>query len=118
MAIPIILSVPSYKFTIENESQKSEPEVKAVEKSEGRIITARVTQYTLLGTMASGKQVYDGAIACPRAIKLGTAVEIDGIEYICEDRLSLKYDNRFDIWQQDYDTAITWGIREKEIIIK
>jgi 3D (Asp-Asp-Asp) domain-containing protein len=110
-----VLSAPK-TYTIEN--TRPEPEPEAVKTEPARIVKAKITQYTLLGTMASGKQVYDGAIACPRAIKLGTRVEIDGIEYICEDRLSVKYDNRFDIWQQDYETAITWGIREKEVVIK
>lgn len=36
--------------------------------------------------MASGKPVYVGAVACPRNLKLGTRVEIDGNTYQCEDR--------------------------------
>lgn len=109
-----ILSVPK-TYTIEN--IRPEPEAK-IEKSEDRIITAKITQYTLKGIMASGLEVYNGSIACPRSIPLKTRVEIDGIEYICEDRLSVRYDNRFDIWQQDLFSAIQWGIREKEVIIK
>ncbi len=72
-----------------------------------------VTQYVLKGVMASGKEVYDGAIACPRNIELGTKVEIGGIEYVCEDRTHFKNDGTFDIWQQDYDVAIEWGRRVK-----
>ena len=36
--------------------------------------------------MASGKPVYVGAVACPRNLKLGTEVQIDGSTYRCEDR--------------------------------
>ncbi len=37
------------------------------------------------------------AIACPRLLKLGTVVEIDGRRYVCEDRTARKFDGRFDI---------------------
>jgi hypothetical protein len=37
------------------------------------------------------------AVACPRAIGLGTILQIRGMLYICEDRLARKYDSRFDI---------------------
>jgi hypothetical protein len=37
------------------------------------------------------------AVACPRAIGLGTILQIRGMLYICEDRLAKKYDSRFDI---------------------
>ena len=36
-------------------------------------------------------------IACPRSIKFGTIIEINGKMYVCEDRLARKYDSRFDI---------------------
>jgi hypothetical protein len=36
--------------------------------------------------MASGRSVYEGAVACPRSLKLGTYVEINGRVYVCEDR--------------------------------
>ena len=36
-------------------------------------------------------------IACPRKYPLGSVFEIKGKEYICEDRLALKYDHRIDI---------------------
>jgi hypothetical protein len=37
------------------------------------------------------------AIACPRFLKLGTMVEVNGRRYVCEDRTAPKYDHRFDI---------------------
>ncbi len=48
---------------------------------------------------ASGADIcgrYDSA-ACPRAIPLGTFVEIRGAMYVCEDRTARKYDGRFDV---------------------
>ena len=37
------------------------------------------------------------AVACPPLLKLGTAVEINGKKYICEDRTAPKFRDRFDI---------------------
>jgi hypothetical protein len=37
------------------------------------------------------------AVACPPLLKFGTAVEINGRRYVCEDRTAPKYRDRFDI---------------------
>jgi hypothetical protein len=37
------------------------------------------------------------AVACPPLLKLGTAVEINGKKYLCEDRTAPKFRDRFDI---------------------
>lgn len=77
-----------------------------------------ITAYCLnKNLMASGKEVYNGAIACPRKIPLGTNIIINNTKYICEDRLSLKYDNRFDIWMKDCNDAIQFGKQKLPIII-
>jgi len=58
------------------------------------------------------------AVACPRAIPLGTMVEIDGKDYECVDRLAPKYDNRYDI-SCDKDTECPAKVTGyKEVIIK
>lgn len=71
--------------------------------------------------MASTKRAYVGAIACPRNIKLGTKVSVDNKDYICEDRVSLKYPDRFDIFmgygEEAYNKAINYGNQTKEIKI-
>jgi hypothetical protein len=36
-------------------------------------------------------------VACPRRIGLGTVIEIRGTTYVCEDRLSDKFNRRFDV---------------------
>ena len=47
-----------------------------------------------LGTNICGR---NNVAACPRILPLGTMIEIDGKQYICEDRLAIKFDDRFDI---------------------
>lgn len=107
--------------------EKEENPVKDI--SSGSPYNAKITAYTKKETcpdrkciMANGKEAYIGAIACPRRIKLGTRAIIDGIEYICSDRTSLKYDGRFDIWfgetEEDYQRALKFGKQIKEVIIK
>jgi hypothetical protein len=93
------------------------------------IINADVTQYTKVETCpnhqcqtASGRYITakdKDVIACPRRYKLKTTrVIIDGKEYVCEDRLNIKYNSRFDIWNgNDYWGAIEWGVKNKTIII-
>jgi|TARA_Y100000310_G_scaffold207361_1_gene207869 3D (Asp-Asp-Asp) domain-containing protein len=66
---------------------------------------------------ASGTRTRKGIIACPRNIEFGTEIIIDGKRYICEDRLSLKYDNRFDIWFPTKKQAIEFGKQEKIVSI-
>jgi 3D (Asp-Asp-Asp) domain-containing protein len=100
------------------------PEVSAKEIPKN-IITATITGYNALpnqtqgdpNIMASGKNVYVGAIACPRKYPFGTKVEIDNVIYTCEDRLNIKYDNRFDIFFEHYEDAINWGKQTKQVII-
>jgi len=71
--------------------------------------------------MANGKEVHDGAIACPGFVPLGAKISIDGFVayYKCEDRMGLKYRNGnfFDIWFQDCDDALTFGRQTLEVKI-
>lgn len=67
--------------------------------------------------MASGKAVYVGAAACPRAIPFGTQIEILGSIYTCEDRLAEKFDMRFDIFIPDYNEALKFGIQKTSVKI-
>ena len=70
-------------------------------------------------TMASGKKVYKGAIACPRDMELGTKIEVVGYgEYICEDRLNIRYTNNFDIYMETRAEALKFGRRNLNYIIK
>lgn len=67
--------------------------------------------------MASGKEVYDGAIACPRGVKLRSIVVIDGKAYVCHDRTNKRLDGRYDVFTYDYSEAIQWGVQRKVIQI-
>lgn len=90
---------------------------------------AKVTAYSEVDschypncTMASNKRAYVGAIACPRSIKLGTKVNIEGLgDYTCEDRTAEKYDGRFDIFmgykEEAHIKALAFGKQTKKIII-
>lgn len=62
--------------------------------------------------MASGKEVYDGAVACPPELKFGTKVAIKGKVYVCEDRMAKKFSQRFDVWMPSREDAVQWGKQE------
>lgn len=69
--------------------------------------------------MASGKEVYDGAIACPSILKFGDVIKIHGFEYVCEDRMNKRYRDswHFDMFVHDKDVAFELGRRIVEIEI-
>ena len=67
---------------------------------------------------ASGKVATKGLIACPRAIPLGDKVVINGQEYECADRTHKRFDGRYDIWHENYDDAIEFGIQHLAVIHK
>lgn len=70
--------------------------------------------------MASGKEVYEGALACPDAIIIregkrvfGTKIEIEGLGvFTCEDRMAKKHrdkEHKFDIFMESEDDAWDFG---------
>jgi len=60
---------------------------------------------------ASGRPVGNGVVACPRRFAFGTKFRINGLDYVCWDRLHPKYDDRFDIWKASKDEALAFGRR-------
>jgi len=61
-------------------------------------------------------------VACPRNLKLGTKVMIDGFTYTCEDRYSTYLDAKrglptFDIFTENQSEALSWGIKERVVTI-
>lgn len=65
--------------------------------------------------MASGKKVYKGAIACPRALSFGSIVEIKDMgKFVCEDRMNIRYKNNFDIFMESKDEALSFGRKTLE----
>lgn len=55
-------------------------------------------------------------VACPRRISLGKEIFIDGVPYVCMDRLAEKYDDRFDLFfDKDLIGAKLYGVQIREI---
>ena len=60
-------------------------------------------------TMASGKKVYEGAIA-NNCLPFGTKIEVNGVVKIVEDRMNKRYDcSHFDIFVASKDEAYEIG---------
>jgi 3D (Asp-Asp-Asp) domain-containing protein len=60
-------------------------------------------------TMASGKKVYDGAIA-NNCLDFGTKVKVNGKIKIVEDRMNSRYDcDHFDIFMDSHAEAVAFG---------
>lgn len=72
---------------------------------------------------AAGRDTKAGTtVACPRNLKLGTKVMIDGFVYTCEDRYSTYLDAKrglptFDIFTEDHAAALQWGIKSRTVTI-
>ncbi len=63
-------------------------------------------------TMASGKKVYEGAVA-NNCLPFGTKIEVNGKVKIVEDRMNSRYDcDHFDIYMESHDDAIKFGKQE------
>ena len=91
---------------------------KAVQVSRGAERTATVTAYTWTGNKtASGTWPKEGrTCAGPRNIPFGTVVWIEGVgERIVEDRLALKYDNRYDVFMATENECLEWGIQQRVV---
>jgi len=101
------------------ETQDSDELQLTTDRGAFKIVSATITAYCLKGIMASGKKVYRGAVACHRSIPLGTKLRIgDVIGYVCEDRLSKRYDDgRFDIWIFPCSEALEFGIQYIDVQI-
>ena len=82
-------------------------------------IQATVTAYNSPQSRvtASGMHTREGIVACPRQYPFGTRFKIDGKVYECQDRTSIKYGDRFDIWKPSRMAARTFGRRKLDIIL-
>lgn len=72
-------------------------------------------------TMASGKEVYAGAIACPAQYEFGTEIEVrDMGVYVCEDRMNIRYRHGeyFDFFFEEYEEAIQFGRQTLEYRVR
>jgi 3D (Asp-Asp-Asp) domain-containing protein len=73
---------------------------------------------------AGGNDVKEGwTVACPRSIALGTVVNIEGIgERVCDDRTAQwvedKFGGTFDVFTEDYDEAVQFGRKMRNVVIQ
>lgn len=63
---------------------------------------------------ASGREVHEGLVACPRKFPFGTRFRIGKRIYTCWDRLHRRFDDRFDIWKPSKQEALQFG---KKVLI-
>jgi 3D (Asp-Asp-Asp) domain-containing protein len=138
LLLPIVflaLLVP-YQFTAtgspEISQQKIEEQSLLPERGQSSVekTIKIVTAYSELDSchykgcpMANGKKAQVGYAACPRDIKLGTKIEIEGIgELICGDRTAKSLDGRYDVFMgmgnESYIKAKEFGIKELEVRIE
>ena len=70
---------------------------------------------------ASGKIAEVGMVAT-NLFPFGTKLEIDGLIYTVEDRISTRYNERIDIWvghgQRAHEQAKRLGVKNKLVIVK
>lgn len=66
---------------------------------------------------ASQQPVREGIVACPRHLKFGTWVEIQGKMYQCQDRMNIRYTNNFDIFVFSKSKALAFGRKVLEVKI-
>lgn len=107
---------PARAETVKQEEQKPLETVEEWRTAEFSAYTASVDETDASPlVMASGKMVYVGAIACPRAMKLGSRVEVRGLgEFVCEDRMNIRYENHFDIFKISKAEALAFGRKSLE----
>lgn len=110
--VAVVYREATYSSKIPVPSREISPVLVEVVKAETvepahRVIKARVTGYNTVKAQtdqtpcisATGDDICgrNDVVACPRNLKLGTKVEIDGKTYFCLDRTAKKFDGRFDI---------------------
>ena len=70
------------------------------------------------GLCADGHRPVAGlTVAASRRIPLGTHVVILGHEYIVEDRLARRYDNRFDVFMEKHADAKRYGVKHADVCL-
>jgi len=72
--------------------------------------------YTPGTVMASTKEVYEGAMACPSKYDFGTKIKVNGKTYTCEDRMAKRFRDGeyFDIYMNSQEEALSFGRQKLE----
>jgi 3D (Asp-Asp-Asp) domain-containing protein len=117
----VVVKAETYPATEQNDKEEQDLTDTTSPVAQFSAYTSRVSETDSDPfTMASGKKVYDGAIACPLKYKFGTKIEVKGKVYTCEDRMNSRYQNGeyFDIWFESYDEAIKFGRKDLTYMVK
>lgn len=72
------------------------------------------------GVTASGNDVQENqTMACPQSLDFGTEIHIPELEetFICEDRGSAITSGNLDIYMEDLDEALAFGVQELQVQI-
>lgn len=106
--------------------------MKALQEKLNKTVKASVTMYSRRDSChykvgnkcltAIGRDTKQGVtLACPRAIALGTKVQINGKTYTCEDRtakwVETKFGPTFDIFTENYNEAVAFGRKSLAVTI-
>lgn len=67
------------------------------------------------GITASGLPAQEGVTIASDHLPLGSLVEIDGHTYMVQDRLGGGHTDRIDIYVEDKEKAIRYGVQKKEV---
>lgn len=67
------------------------------------------------GITASGLPAQEGVTIASDHLPFGTLVEIDGHTYMVQDRFGGGYTNKIDIFVEDRQKALSYGVQEKTI---
>jgi 3D (Asp-Asp-Asp) domain-containing protein len=110
-----IVIYPEYQEPQKEEKQTGGAEMEAQEENRAEFTAYSAGDgYTPGIIMASTKEVYEGAIACPSKYKFGTKIEVEGKIYTCEDRMAKRFreGEYFDIYMNDINKALQFGRKE------
>lgn len=69
------------------------------------------------GITASGTVATEGRTIASDHLPFGTVVEIDGVQYVVEDRFGGGYNNKIDVFVNDKHTAYKLGTKKVEVKI-
>lgn len=71
------------------------------------------------GLAANGKPPVEGVTAAgPRRLSLGTKIKIEGVGIrTVNDRLAKRYDDRFDIYFTNHETAKQFGVKQLKVTV-
>jgi len=79
------------------------------------LCTGKDPGHPLSGVTAAGTRVKRGTVACPKDMRLGQLLIIDGSWYTCLDRGGAIKGNKIDVFVPSHAEAIRRGIRLVEV---